>query len=83
MVANRCLAPSSKLSITEWIEKDVFSNGIENLEAQVLCRAMDFLLTHQATIEQEIYWAVADLLNLEVDLILYDTTNSERENVKS
>jgi hypothetical protein len=26
MVAIRCLAPSSMLSITEWIEKDVFMN---------------------------------------------------------
>lgn len=76
MVANRCLAPSSKLSITEWIEKDVFINGISTLEVQVLYRAMDFLLKHQAAIEQEVYWAVADLLNLEVDLILYDTTST-------
>jgi len=76
MVANRCLAPSSKLSITEWIEKDVFINKISKLEIQVLYRAMDFLLTHQAAIEQEVYWTVADLLNLEVDLILYDTTSS-------
>lgn len=76
MVANRCLAPSSKLSITEWIEHDVFMRNISKLDVQVLYRAMDFLLTHQAAIEQEVYWAVADLLNLEVDLILYDTTSS-------
>ena len=76
MVANRCLAPSSKLSITEWIEKDVFINGLSTLDVQVLYRAMDFLLTHQAAIEQEVYWAVADLLNLEVDLILFDTTST-------
>lgn len=76
MVANRCLAPSSKLSITEWVEKDVFINKLSKLEVQVLYRAMDFLLIHQAAIEQEVYWAVADLLNLEVDLILFDTTSS-------
>jgi hypothetical protein len=72
MVANRCLAPSSKLSITEWVEKDVFIKGLSTLDVQVLYRAMDFLLTPQAAIEQEVYWAVADLLNLEVDLILFD-----------
>jgi len=54
MVANRCLTPSSKRSITEWIEKDVFIHGIVKLEVQVLYRAMDFLLTHQAAIEQEL-----------------------------
>ena len=76
MVANRCLAPSSKLSITEWVEKDVFIKGLSTRDVQVLYRAMDFLLTHQAAIEQEVYWAVANLLNLEVDLILFDTTST-------
>lgn len=82
MVANRCLAPSSKLSISDWVEKDIFIAGLTKLDVQVLYRAMDFLLLHQNAIEQEIYWAVADLLNLEVDLILYDTTSSyfETEN---
>jgi len=76
MVANRCLAPSSKLSITEWIERDVFIPKVSTLDVQVCYRAMDFLLEHKEHIEQEIYWAVADLLNLEVDLILFDTTSS-------
>jgi transposase len=40
---------------------------------------MDFLLAHNEQIEQEVYWAVADLLNLEVDLILYDTTSPSFE----
>jgi transposase len=76
MVANRCLAPSSKRSVCEWLEEDVFINDIAKLNVQVLYRAMDFLLAHQDQIEQEVYWAVADLLNLEVDLILYDTTST-------
>lgn len=76
MVANRCLAPTSKLAITEWIQKDVYLSEISQLEVQVLYRAMDFLLAHQQDLEQEIYWAVADLLNLEVDLLFFDTTST-------
>ena len=76
MVANRCLAPKSKLAVTEWIEKDVYVPGLPTLDVQVLYRAMDFLTTHKDKLEQEIYWAVADLLNLEVDLLFFDTTST-------
>ncbi|HPN36594.1 MAG TPA: hypothetical protein PK843_18985 [bacterium] len=34
MVADRCLAPSSKLAITEWIERDVHVPGLEEIEVQ-------------------------------------------------
>jgi len=76
MIANRCLAPSSKLAITEWAAKDVYISGLPGIETQVLYRAMDFLLLHQKELEKEIYWAVADLMNLEVDLLFFDTTSS-------
>lgn len=76
MVADRCLAPSSKLAITEWVEKDVFIADLAKIDVQVLYRAMDFLLLHQKELEREIYWSVADLLNLEVDLIFFDTTST-------
>jgi transposase len=76
MVANRCLAPSSKLALTEWVGQDVHIPGLPHLDVQVVYRAMDFLLLHQKTLEQEIYWAVADLLNMEVDLIFFDTTST-------
>ena len=42
---------------------------------QHLYRAMDFLEAHKAALEQAIYFRVADLLNLDVDLIFYDTTS--------
>ena len=76
MVANRCLAPSSKLSITDWLLNDVYIPGLPEVGVQVLYRAMDFLLEHQEQLEKEIYWAVADLLNLEVDLLFFDTTTT-------
>jgi transposase len=76
MVANRCLAPRSKLALTEWVEQDVFVPGLPNVDIQVVYRAMDFLMSHQKELEKEIYWSLADLLNLEVDLIFFDTTST-------
>lgn len=76
MVANRCLAPASKLAITDWVEKDVYIPDLPKIDIQVLYRAMDFLLQHQKQLEKELYWAVADLCNLEVDLLFFDTTST-------
>ena len=76
MVANRCLAPKSKLAITEWIDKKVYIPDLSQIGVQVLYRSMDFILEHQNKLEEEIYWAVADLLNLEVDLLFFDTTTT-------
>jgi transposase len=82
MVANRCLAPSSKLAITEWIERDVHIPDLEAIDVQVLYRAMDYLLERQEELEKEIFWSVSTLLNLEVDLLFFDTTSTyfETEN---
>jgi transposase len=76
MVANRCLSPSSKLAVTEWVERDVHIPGLPSVDVQVLYRAMDFLLENQASLEKEIYWSLADLMNLQVDLLFFDTTSS-------
>ena len=38
-------------------------------------RAMDWLLEIEAELSEHVYWSVADLLNLEVDL-LFDTTST-------
>ncbi len=76
MVAGRALAPSSKLALTDWIENDVHIPELPAVAVQTLYRAMDFLLEHQDDLEKELYWAVADLLNLEVDLLFFDTTST-------
>ncbi len=82
MVANRCLAPKSKLAVSDWVENDVHIPGLSSIDVQVLYRAMDFLLEFQSELEQEIYWAVADLMNLEVDLLFFDTTSTYFETEK-
>ena len=41
-----------------------------------LYRAMDFLLESSESIQEEVFFHVAYLLNLEVDLIFLDTTTT-------
>lgn len=52
---------------------------IPNLSHVVIHRlyqAMDELLAIQPELERQVFYAVADLLNLEVDLLYFDTISS-------
>jgi hypothetical protein len=76
MVANRACAPCSKLYCYEqWLREDVRMEGTETLGLHHLYRAMDMLEAHKEGIEQALYFRLADLLNLDVELIFYDTTS--------
>jgi hypothetical protein len=80
MVANRALAPFSKLACCEWLAADVAIPGLaaEALgeDPQPLYRAMDWLLEIEAQLAEQVYWATAEPLNLEVDLLFFDTTST-------
>jgi hypothetical protein len=76
LVANRALSPSSKLAATGWLAEDVHVPGIEATTDDACYRAMDWLVTHEDRIARAVFDAVADLLNLEVDLIFFDTTST-------
>jgi transposase len=76
LVANRALAPSSKLAVEEWVAGEVVIPGLEEVPVQQLYRDMDFLMEHQGEIQWHVYTAVADLLNLEVDILFFDTTST-------
>lgn len=71
LVANRALDPSSKLAMEPWVRKEVLIDGLEEVEVHQLYRAMDFLLEAAEPIQREVFWAVADLFNLEVDLVFF------------
>ena len=76
MVANRACAPCSKLYCYEqWLREDVRMAGTDTLDLHHLYRAMDVLEAHQEEIEQALYCRLADLLNLDVELIFYATTS--------
>ncbi len=76
LVANRALAPMSKLAVEEWVAEEVALPGLTKVPVQQLYRAMDFLLEHQDEVQWQVYTAVADLLNLEVDILYFDTTST-------
>jgi hypothetical protein len=76
MVANRACAPCSKLSCDEqWLREDVRIAGTDTLDLHHLYRAMDVLEAHKDGIEQALYFRLADLLTLDVELSFYDTTS--------
>ena len=76
MVANRALSPSSKLAMEDWVKDDAYIEGLPSLNSDQLYRAMDELLGVKDGLEEQVYWAAADLMNLEVDLLYFDTTSS-------
>jgi transposase len=76
MVANRALNPVSKLAVETWVKEDVHIEGVEEIPVQNLYRAMDFLLEAEEEIQHDVFFSVANLLNLEVDLLFFDTTST-------
>lgn len=76
MVANRALAPASKLYCYEqWLREEVHLEGAAALSLQHLYRAMDVLEAYKEAIEKALYFRLADLLNLDVEIVFYDTTS--------
>jgi len=76
LVANRALAPSSKLAAAHWASEDVHIPGLTETTDDACYRAMDWLLEIQGALEREVFHQVANLLSLEVDLLFFDTTST-------
>jgi len=74
--ANRALAPSSKLAASRWVSQDVLIDGLPATTDDACYRAMDWPLQIKDPLEKEIFEQVANLLNLEVNLLFFDTTPS-------
>lgn len=72
MVLNRLTEPSSKRQLNLW-EEDVY--GVEKFSLQHYYRAMDYLIEHKDKMEEGIFHQMKDLLNQEVDMVLFDTTS--------
>jgi hypothetical protein len=78
LVANRAIDPMSKLGAAEWATCDVAIDGLQTMDEDQAYRAMDLLVAAdaQAQVQEAVFFAVADLLNLEVDLLFFDTTST-------
>jgi DDE family transposase len=78
LVANRAIDPSSKLAAADWASHDVAIPGLDGMDDDQAYRAMDLLIEADtdAKVQEAVFFAVADLLNLEVDLLFFDTTST-------
>jgi hypothetical protein len=78
LVANRAIDPMSKLSAAEWAGCDAAIPGLAGMDDDQAYRAMDLLVTAdaQARVQEAVFFAAANLLNLEVDLLFFDTTST-------
>jgi hypothetical protein len=76
LVANRALAPSSKLAASRWISEDVLVAGLPATTDDACYRAMDWLLQIREALEKRVFDRACEVLGLEVDLLFFDTTST-------
>jgi hypothetical protein len=78
LVCNRATDPMSKLGAAEWASQDAAIPGLAGMDEDQVYRAMDLLVAAdtQARVQEAVFFAAATLLNLEVDLLFFDTTST-------
>ena len=61
----------------EWASEDVAIPGLDGIDEDQCYRAMDLLVEAdtEGRVQEAVFFACADLLNLEVDLLFFDTTS--------
>jgi len=76
MVANRLCQPESKLGVWDrWLDT-VYLPDCSGFKLRQMYEAMDVLHEHAGEIEKEVFFQVANICNLAVDIIFYDTTTA-------
>jgi transposase len=76
MTANRLCEPESKLGVWDrWLER-VHLPSCDDLKLAQMYEAMDLLHEHCARVEEAVFFETANLFNLEVDVVFYDTTSA-------
>src|SRR5664279_3053793 len=77
MVANRLsVKPLSKLAGCDWVAERAFVQGLAEVSDDACYRAMDFLHAALPALQERVFFSVASLLDLEVDLLFFDTTST-------
>jgi hypothetical protein len=85
LVAARAIEPASKLATAAWLSRRTFITGLTDDDGESggggvgedeCYRAMDWLIEAAPQVEREVFWSVASLLDLEVDLLFFDTTST-------
>jgi hypothetical protein len=76
LVANRVLAPRSKLATHRWLERVARPDGGSwELEYTQLLRGMDALAKVQEQVEEAVYWQLMNLLRCDPTLVFVDLTS--------
>ena len=76
MIANRLCEPESKLGVWDrWLSK-VWLPSCHDIKLKQMYEAMDLLYDHAKEVERNVFFETANLFNLTVDLIFYDTTTA-------
>jgi transposase len=76
MVANRAIAPGSKLSIERWVEKQVLIPGLESVDVHRLYAAMDILIAANEPIQHTVFTEMAKAMDCALDILFLDTTST-------
>src|SRR3982750_2934722 len=82
LVAARAIEPASKLATAAWLSRRTFIAGLTDdgeaagVSEDECYRAMDWLIEAAPQVGREVFWSVASLLDLEVDLLFFDTTST-------
>ena len=77
MVANRLsVRPLSKLAGCSWVAERAFIEGLAEVSDDACYRAMDFLHAALPALQERVFFTVASLLDLEVDLLFFDTSST-------
>ena len=76
LVANRALDPSSKLAASHWAGRKAHIDRLPATTDDACYRAMDWLHQVRGPLEKQVFSQVATALDLEVDLLFFDTTST-------
>ncbi len=83
LIACRFIKPGSKLKVFEYWQSKLYPEMIScNIELHHIYRSLNLLCKHKEDIEKGLYWHKRDLLNLNVDVVLYDLTTLRFESTR-
>jgi hypothetical protein len=68
--------PLSKLAGCSWVAERAFIEGLAEVSDDEGYRAMDFLHAALPELQERVFFTVANLLDLEVDLLFFDTSST-------
>ena len=76
LVADRALDPSSKLAAAHWAGRTAWIDRLPATTDDACYRAMDWLHQVRHALERQVFSQVAAALDLQVDLLFFDTTST-------